>query len=134
MKVNKITGHEWTSFLGLCDTLPADGHVIAVQCPPDKDALFTILHEAVHVWQAIMSYMQEDAPGPETEAYTIEHIAKELMLQYQKVTGETLAVLDQRKKKLQKRDREVQLQAGECQEASGAERSSQDDGEGGVGS
>jgi hypothetical protein len=134
MKVNRLK-NEWTSDLGGCVELPAEGHVVAVQCPAGADdALFTILHEAVHVWQAIMSYMQEDAPGPETEAYTIEHIAKELMLQYQKVTGETLAVLDQRKKKLQKREREVQLQAGECQEASGAERSSQDDGEGGVGS
>jgi hypothetical protein len=134
MKVNKITGHEWTSFLGLCDTLPADGHVIAVQCPPDKDALFTILHEAVHVWQAIMSYMQEDAPGNETEAYTIEFIAKELMLQYQKVTGEHLAVHDRGQTRLQKRERKVQLQTSECQEAGGAQRSPQDDGEGGVGS
>jgi hypothetical protein len=119
MKVNKLN-EPWTDNLGGCVVLHADGHVIAVQCPTQPDVLFTILHEAVHVWQAIMSYMQEDAPGPETEAYTIEFIAKELMLQYQKVTGETLALPTQRKARLQKRKRSVQQPTGECQEASGA--------------
>jgi hypothetical protein len=112
-----------------------DGHVVAVQLPSgDKNALVSIIHESVHVWQMMMAYMGEDNPGTETEAYTIEHIAKELMLQYQKVTGETLAVSNPRKARLQKRKRPLQLQAGECQEAGGAQCSSQDDGESGVGS
>jgi hypothetical protein len=56
-----------------------------------------------------MEYMGESNPGIETEAYTIEHIAKELMLQYQHLTGEKLAVHDKRKTRLQEGKREVQL-------------------------
>jgi hypothetical protein len=67
-----------------------------------------------------MSYMQEDNPGNETEAYTIEHIAKELMLQYQKATGETLAVHDKRKTRLQKGEPAVQQSPRDSQAQSGA--------------
>jgi len=92
MKVNRLQD-KWTENLGGTVELEGpQGHVVAVQCPVHHDALFTIFHESVHVWQRMMVYMQEDNPGIETEAYTIEHIAKELMLQYQKVTGETLLV------------------------------------------
>jgi hypothetical protein len=134
MKVNHLT-NPWTSNVGGCVELEADGNVIAVQLPKgDKNALVSIIHESVHVWQMMMAYMGEDSPGTETEAYTVEHIAKELMLQYQKVTGETLAVSNPRKARLQKRERPVQQPPGECQEASGAQCSSQDDGKGRAGS
>jgi 3-hydroxyisobutyrate dehydrogenase-like beta-hydroxyacid dehydrogenase len=133
MKVNHLT-EPWTENLGLCVELKAEGHVVAVQCPVDKDALFTILHESVHVWQMMMAYMQEDNPGNETEAYTVEHIAKELMLQYQKATGETLALPNQRSKKLSKRKRAVQLSPGCGEEASSPECGSQGNDESGVSS
>jgi hypothetical protein len=107
MKVNKLQ-ETWTENLGGCVPLEAEGHVVAVQVPPQPNVLFTILHESVHVWQAIMQYMGEDNPGIETEAYTIEHIAKQLMLEYQRLTGEQLAVHDQRKTRLQKGKQAVQ--------------------------
>lgn len=112
MKVNRITGHEWTEYLGLCDELPVPGHAVAVQVTKHPDILFTILHESVHVWQAICKYMGEDNPGIEAEAYTIEYIAKELMLQYQKATGESLAV-NSRVVKQARKPREVTYLKGE---------------------
>jgi 3-hydroxyisobutyrate dehydrogenase-like beta-hydroxyacid dehydrogenase len=133
MKVNHLT-EPWTENLGLCVELKAEGHVVAVQCPVDQDALFTILHESVHVWQMMMAYMQEDNPGNETEAYTVEHIAKELMLQYQKATGEQLAVSTQRKTRLQAGKRKVQLPSGRSEEASGQECSTPGNDESGVSS
>jgi hypothetical protein len=133
MKVNHLT-EPWTENLGLCVELKAEGHVVAVQCPVDKDALFTILHESVHVWQMIMAYMQEDSPGNETEAYTVEHIAKELMLQYQKATGEQLAVHEKRTPRLQAGKRKVQLPSGCGEEASSPECGSQGNDESGTGS
>lgn len=92
MRTNRITGHEWTKDLGGCVELPTEGHAVAVQVPPQPNVLFTILHESVHVWQAIMDYMGEDNPGVEAEAYTIEYIAKQLMLRYQLLTGERLSL------------------------------------------
>jgi hypothetical protein len=133
MKVNHLT-EPWTENLGLCVELKAEGHVVAVQCPVDQDALFTILHESVHVWQMIMAYMQEDSPGNETEAYTVEHIAKELMLQYQKATGEHLALPTKRRPPVQKRERAVQLSPGCGEEASSPECSPTTVDEGGSGS
>jgi hypothetical protein len=137
MKVNHLT-EPWTENLGLCVELKAEGHVVAVQCPVDQDALFTILHESVHVWQMMMAYMQEDNPGNETEAYTVEHIAKELMLQYQKATGEHLAVHEARQRKVRKGlstgKRKVQLPPRCGEEASSPERSPTGNDESGVGS
>jgi hypothetical protein len=137
MKVNHLT-EPWTENLGLCVELKAEGHVVAVQCPVDKDALFTILHESVHVWQMMMAYMQEDNPGNETEAYTVEHIAKELMLQYQKATGEQLAVHEARQRKVRKGlstgKRKVQLPSGCGEEEGSTECGSQGNDESGASS
>jgi hypothetical protein len=44
-----------------------------------KGSLGTIIHEAVHVFQNICSYIQEDDPSAEWEAYTIEYIATSLI-------------------------------------------------------
>jgi hypothetical protein len=87
MKVNKWT-ESWTKdCLGLC--VPIDGgKVVIVQVPQQPDALFTVIHEAVHVWQFICQYMQETNPGDETEAYTIEFIVKELLKHYERLTGD----------------------------------------------
>ncbi len=108
MKINKLQ-NPWTENLGGCVLLEGvEGNVVVVQCPPQPNVLFTILHESVHVWQFIMDYMEEESPGAEVEAYTIEHIARELMLQYQHLTGEPLAVYDRRKAGLQKGEPAVQ--------------------------
>src|SRR5258706_15983702 len=66
MKVNHLS-EEWTENLGGCVILPAEGHVVAGQGPPQPNVLFTILHESVHVWQFIMAYVQEESPGIEQE-------------------------------------------------------------------
>jgi hypothetical protein len=44
----------------------------------------TVVHEAVHVWQAIREYLGETQPAVEQEAYCIEQIASNLIAQYRK--------------------------------------------------
>lgn len=124
MKVNKVSDCEWTNFLGLCVPID-DGRGIAVQIPKQPNPLGTIVHESVHVWQKMMQYMQEDSPGIETEAYTIELIVLELACKYQALTGENLAVYDPRKARLQKRSRQIYKQTGSNQEENGTECSPQ---------
>lgn len=41
-----------------------------------------LVHEAVHVWQRIRDLMGEDSPSSEFEAYAIQHISSELMVEY----------------------------------------------------
>ncbi len=38
-----------------------------------------LVHEAVHVWQAICRYAREDEPSSEFEAYSIQNISQDLM-------------------------------------------------------
>lgn len=42
----------------------------------------SIIHESIHVFQAMMAKAYEDKPGDEIEAYTIAHIAMELYRAY----------------------------------------------------
>jgi len=46
------------------------------------DAVGTIIHESVHIYQACMKYIGESATGIEMEAYTIETIATNLLKDY----------------------------------------------------
>ena len=104
MKVNRLSNYEWPegNYEGQCVTInEAEGNVVAIQIINRKNAFATILHESVHVWQGIMEYIQEEKPGIETEAYTIEHIVIALMRMYEDLTGETLAVPKKRKARLQ---------------------------------
>lgn len=48
------------------------------------DAASTLIHEAVHVWQAWCKYRGEAEPSIEFEAYSIESIARRLMQAYAK--------------------------------------------------
>jgi hypothetical protein len=41
-----------------------------------------IIHEAVHVWQAIKDDLNEQHPSPEFEAYSIQIIAQRLIEKY----------------------------------------------------
>ncbi len=43
-----------------------------------------IIHEAVHVWQAVAEEMHEDKPSCEFEAYSIQNIAIRLISAYQR--------------------------------------------------
>ncbi len=40
------------------------------------DIAATVVHETMHVWRKICGYIGEDNPGHETEAYTVEALAK----------------------------------------------------------
>jgi hypothetical protein len=103
--------------------IPEDRSAIVVQIVPCPEVLEYIIHESVHVWQFMIEHMGEEYPGDETEAYTIQHIARELLLQYQRVTGVPIAVHDQRKTRLQKRKSPIQQSSGDSKTEGGTERS-----------
>lgn len=46
-----------------------------------------LMHEAVHIFQYIKEAIGEDEPGMETEAYSIQKIAQNLMYSYADQTG-----------------------------------------------
>lgn len=51
----------------------------------DVNNLYALLvHEAVHVYQDMLTVMREDNPGIEFEAYSIQHISFNLFKEYQK--------------------------------------------------
>ena len=59
----------------MCITPPAP-HLSGVQIAA------MLVHEAVHVWQTIRRSIGETSPSSEFEAYSIQHIAQELMSRY----------------------------------------------------
>jgi hypothetical protein len=46
-----------------------------------------LLHEAVHIWQRYCQHIGEDDPSLEFEAYSIQHIAQQLMWSFQEQTA-----------------------------------------------
>ena len=86
--------------------MTSKGNKFLVWVAPHPDAHSTLIHEAVHVFQALKKYIGEDNPGDEFEAYSIEYIAMSLIKEYER------ALHDQRQEKLQKREPAVQLEAG----------------------
>lgn len=40
----------------------------------DIEVIGLLLHECVHIWQAIVEWMREESPGDEVEAYSIQSI------------------------------------------------------------
>jgi hypothetical protein len=60
----------------------AFGSYVIVYITPERSELeimSTIIHESVHVWQAAMKFIGEEAHGDEAEAYNIEQIAMTLI-------------------------------------------------------
>lgn len=63
------------------------GETVAIVCLFDHSNSLTatlglIVHEAVHVWQEVKEIIGEKSPSPEFEAYSIQAIAQELMMEY----------------------------------------------------
>lgn len=46
-----------------------------------------LIHEAVHVWQAIREEMDESKPGSEHEAYTVQVIAQRFLEIFNRIVG-----------------------------------------------
>lgn len=74
--------------LGLTISLNNGAVVVWVSDHPDCTGYMvnTLIHESVHVFQAMMSYIGEKKPGHEIQAYTIAEIAETLLSEYQNQT------------------------------------------------
>lgn len=85
-----------TSLACVIELERAGGGRVALVCvtPRGKrskaEMLGTIVHESVHVFQSICSYIGERNPSIEFEAYSIEGIVKTLLESYHDQTGDCL--------------------------------------------
>lgn len=62
--------------------------VLLVSKDSDKNHFLGVLaHEAVHVYQEFRDYIDESAPSPEFEAYTIQEIFLNLINEYDRQTN-----------------------------------------------
>jgi hypothetical protein len=53
----------------------------------EREQVYAMLvHEAVHLWQAIKEYIGELTPGIEAEAYSVQRVAQSLMYSYKEQT------------------------------------------------
>ena len=53
----------------------------------EREQVYALLiHEAVHLWQAIKDHIGEHTPGIESEAYAVQRIAQSLMYSYKEQT------------------------------------------------
>ena len=72
-----------------------------VYIKPDADfyeMLDTVVHESTHVFQHIMEWVGEEAPGKETEAYSIGQISSTLFKELITQLGPKYAVHEERPK------------------------------------
>lgn len=46
-----------------------------------------LVHEAMHIWQHELRHMDEDRPGSEVEAYSVQAISQNLMVAFGQLTG-----------------------------------------------
>ena len=46
-----------------------------------------LVHEAVHIWQAVRDIIGETSPSSEFEAYSVQQISLELMWAYEEMTA-----------------------------------------------
>ncbi len=56
------------------------------------EAILTITHEAVHIFQRVCEFLGEDAPGREVEAYAIENITRNLIDSFMVVKSQYRAI------------------------------------------
>jgi hypothetical protein len=72
-----------------------EGKPICIVCLGSREGRMEVqvygllIHEAVHIFQRICSYIGERAPSAEFEAYSIQRIAQELIHSYHQQTGKT---------------------------------------------
>lgn len=69
------------------DYTEPEGPYVLVYVNPEHDdnpdIVFEVLvHEAVHVWQRLVTFIREENPSEEFEAYTIQHIFRTLLNEY----------------------------------------------------
>lgn len=53
------------------------------------DILDTIIHESVHAYQYLFRYIGETAQGDEAQAYSIAHIATQMIKEYRRLLSRT---------------------------------------------
>ncbi len=74
-----------------CHTWEKPGKLICIVClrPIDNDVdpirvACSLVHESVHVFQELCESIGEINPSPEFEAYSIERISEQLMLEFRR--------------------------------------------------
>lgn len=102
MKKKKLEIPVFKEALGwTCDS---QGIVLVWVDPKQKpdQLLATVIHESVHIYQALVTYIQENVVGNEFQAYTIEYIATTLLSELKKQQESANALHAQRETGLQK--------------------------------
>lgn len=106
----KALAPEVDDYRGL--TMPSGGAILVYIADGQEvyDVIDTIIHESVHVFEAVAKHMNEEHIGEEFRAYTTAHIATTLIKEYHALHEKWQAG----------------LQAGECpvQQPTGAAESS----------
>lgn len=86
-KKRKIPAPDFTGHAGAVASCGSDFLVyISDQMTDPVEIVDTIIHESVHVKQALVEFIGETDVGAEFEAYTIAHIAVALMQEYERLS------------------------------------------------
>lgn len=72
-----------------------EGYQVVLVVVPERkrDPHWTVellVHEAVHVWQTIKTEIHEEHPSEEFEAYSLQHITRNLIAAYEDLVGPIL--------------------------------------------
>ena len=76
-------GSAWTHIL-TNETTGDRAIIVTIRNSKDKENIYFLIHEAVHIWQAEIKLIGEENPSDEFMAYSIQNISQRLIEAYKK--------------------------------------------------